>query len=332
MDEEKKSGCLLRWVFWILLIAAVICYSLVHRAVTSLQYEATGLRYMVNQEQVYTDEAVRNILIIGTDARTEDGAGRSDAMLLISISEHNKTITVTSLMRDCYVEIPNHGRNRLNAAYSYGGATLLMDTIESNFHIDVNEYFIIDFYAFIAMVDALGGVELTVTDAEAEGMNDILAAELNTLLGDDREADFLESGGTMVLSGKQALAYSRLRYVGNADYERTERQREVLTAVMQRAASFNPVGWFKLVEEAMPLVVTNIEQKSLVGMAFEMPFLAARYETQTLRIPASGTYSNETTSAGASVLRVDFDENLTIFKDAVQNPIEASEDGEDNAS
>lgn len=332
MNDDKKSGSLFSWIFWILLIAAVICYSLVYRAVTSLQYEATGLRYMVNQEQVYTDEAVRNILIIGTDARTEDDAGRSDAMLLISISEHNKTITVTSLMRDCYVEIPNHGSNRLNAAYSYGGATLLMDTIEANFHIDVDEYFIVDFYAFIAMVDAMGGVELTITDAEAEGVNDVLAAELNELLGDEREADFLESGGILVLSGKQALAYSRLRYVGNADYERTERQREVFTAVVQRAAGFNPVGWVKLIEEAMPLIVTNVEQKSLFGLAFQAPFLLTQYEMQTLRIPASGTYTNFTTPAGAAVLRVDFDENLTIFKDAVQNPTETSENGEDRAS
>lgn len=325
MENERQSGSLLHGLFWLVVICVILCISLVNYAISSLQYEETGLRHMVNQEQVYEDESVRNILIIGSDTRDSEKRGRSDAMLLVSLSEHNQTITITSLMRDCYVEIPNHGRNKLNAAYSYGGATLLMDTIEASFHIDVDSYVIVDFFAFIAVVDALGGVELTITDAEAEGINDVLAAELNTLLGDERDADFLESGGTMVLSGKQALAYARLRYVGNADYERTERQREVMTAVMQQATRFNPIGWIKVIRDAAPLIATNMESDELHRLAFQAPALLTQYETQTLRIPASGTFYSDSTNVG-SVLRVDFDANLELFKEAVQEPVTSDEE------
>lgn len=322
MEENNGSGSLLGKLFWIFVVLAIICFSLMNYAVSSMQYEETGVRYMVNTEALYEDADVRNILIIGSDTRVSEQRGRADSVLLISVSEHNKTITVTSLMRDSYVEIPKYGWNKLNAAYAYGGASLLLDTVEANFHIDVDEYFIVDFMAFIAIVDALGGVEITMSDAEAAGVNDVLAAGLNELVGDDRNADFLEKGGTLLLSGKQALAYSRLRYVGNADYERTARQRTVFAAIAERVASFNPVGWFKLLRDAVPMLVTNMEEKTVMGWALEAPFLLTQYEMQTLRMPAEGTYRSDMTAGGAAILRVDFDENLTIFKDAVQNPIE----------
>ncbi len=321
-DTNTKSGSILSKLFWLLVILILVYVAVVNYAASSLQYEETGVRYMTNQEALYTDSNVRNILVIGSDTRDADRRGRADSMILVSISEHNKTITVTSLMRDCYVNIPNHGRNKLNAAYAYGGASLLMDTIEANFHIDVDHYIAVDFFAFIAVVDALGGVEITMSDAEAEGVNDVLAAGLNELVGDDRNADFLDAGGTLLLTGKQALAYSRLRYVGHADYERTARQRTVFAAILDRATRFNPVGWVKVIHDALPLLGTNMEQKTIVGYGMEAPLLLTQYEMQSLRIPADGTYRSDMTSGGAAILRVDFDENLAIFKEAVQTPLE----------
>ncbi len=320
---DAKSGSLLSKLFWLIVILFLVYFAIVNYAASSLQYEETGTRHSVSSTTLYSDPKVRNILIIGSDSRDAEKRGRADSMLLVSISEHNKTITVTSLMRDSYVNIPNRGWNKLNAAYAYGGAALLMDTIEANYHIDVDEYVAVDFFAFIAVVDALGGVDITMTDAEAIGVNDVLAAGLNELVGDDRNSDFLESGGTLHLTGKQALAYSRLRYVGNADYERTSRQRTVFAAVLGQAARFNPVGWMKLIHDALPLVGTNMEKKTVVGLGLRAPLLLLQYEMQSLRLPADGTYRSGMTESGAAVLRVDFDENLALFKEAVQKPLES---------
>ena len=107
--------------------------------------------------QPMKEEGVVNILLIGNDSRENGEDGRSDAMILLSISNKTKKIYMTSLLRDMYVEIPGHDNNRLNAAYSFGGAELLMETVEQNFDITVNRYVLVNFEAFANLVDAVGG-------------------------------------------------------------------------------------------------------------------------------------------------------------------------------
>ena len=154
-------------------------------------------------------------------------------MILLSINSTTKEITMTSFMRDMYVNIKGIDADgndidtwsKLNAAYVYGGAELLMDTIEYNFDIAVDDYVYIDFLSFVDIVDAVGGIELDISDEEAEGMKPPMA-EQNKLLGNKKGTDYLDKGGKKLhVNGNQALAYARLRYVGNADFERTERQR-----------------------------------------------------------------------------------------------------------
>ncbi|MBR6761648.1 MAG: LCP family protein [Oscillospiraceae bacterium] len=319
-QKPKRRGCNPLTILLIFVVLVFGVFSLISIwAIQQLRYEPTQLRQMIADDAVYEDEQIRNILVIGSDSRGDSG-GRSDAMLLVTLSGRNKTITITSLMRDSYVSIPGHGCNKLNAAYVYGGATLLMDTIEANYHIDVDEYVVIDFSAFVAVIDAFGGMELTISDAEAEGMNIILQAELNLLMGDAVNADLLPGGGTYQMNGKQALAYSRLRYVGNADYERTQRQRTVMQKLLEQMKSLRPGAWFSLIEDALPLISTNMEPFSLYVLSLRAPILLAAYDIQTLRLPANNTYVNDTTETGAAVLVVDFDANLTIFKQTVEEP------------
>ena len=106
------------------------------------------------------EDGVVNILLIGNDSRENGDDGRSDAMILLSVSSRTKTIYMTSLLRDIYVEIPGHDSNRLNAAYSFGGAELLMETVEKNFGIPVSRYVHVNFQAFVGLVDSVGGVDL----------------------------------------------------------------------------------------------------------------------------------------------------------------------------
>ena len=123
------------------------------------------------KREPFKESGVKNILLIGNDSRTEDESGRSDAMILVSISSKTNSIHMTSLLRDIYVDIPGHDGNRLNAAYAFGGPELLMETIEENFDIEVNRYMLVNFQAFANLVDAVDGVELEVTNEEVQLIN-----------------------------------------------------------------------------------------------------------------------------------------------------------------
>ena len=239
---------------------------------------------------------VTNILMIGSDTRDENEYGRTDSMILLSINSEKKTVTMTSFMRDMYVEIK--GRNhsgedvdfwdKLNSAYVYGGAELLMDTLEYNFDVSVDNYVYVDFFAFIDIVDSLGGIEVDVTDEEAAGMEDPMR-EQNYYLGQAGSTDLLTNGGRLTLNGNQALAYARLRYVGNADFQRTERQREVIGKMINKAKSSDPLTMNKFAKAVCSNLSSNMSRANMMLSAYKAVF-SLNYEMKSLRLPAEGAY------------------------------------------
>ena len=263
-----------------------------------------------------SDPKVQNILLIGTDARGDE-RGRADTILLLSVSGRNNTVTQTSILRDCYVSIPDHGTDRLNAAYAYGGGQLLADTIVNNFEIPVDDYICFGFSAMIALTDALGGVDITLSEQEATAVNRMLGGEINDLLGDPVDADYLPGGGSYRLSGKQALCYSRIRSVGNADFERTDRQRLVWNRLLDRAKKMTPSAAVKILRDVCPELTTNISGGRLYLAALKAPYVMLRYDTQELRLPEDGSYSDQVTQDGAQVLAVDFEKNRDAYRRAV---------------
>ena len=312
--KHRRHSCL-RKIITSLLTVAVVLFGLysgvVLLAIKKLGYEETGAR-AITATAAEPDAAVRNVLLIGTDNR-EDERGRADTVILLSFSKHNHTVTMTSLMRDSYVNIPNHGTDKLNAAYAYGGATLLMDTITSNFGIPVDDYICVNFRAFVHIADAVGGLKVEVSDREAEAINVILESEVNGIMGDEPKDDFLPSGGTFLLNGKQALAYARIRYVGNADFERTERQRTVLDLMLGKLKHLSPAAVPKILMKAVPELKTNMTTGELYLLSLQTPVKLIGYDMQKLRLPADGTYSDQTSPDGQMVLAVDFDANLQLY-------------------
>lgn len=297
-------------------------------AVIFLIYSAAALFMISRLEKLPREERIHpsavtldaphvtSILLIGTDARDAAAErGRSDSMILVSINSSTKNIYLSSFMRDAYVEIPGHGSNKLNAAYSFGGAELLMDTLEQNYGVSIDDYMCVSFSGFAGVIDAFGGVEITMSDAEAKALNDILISEVNELLGDAREADLLPGGGTFTLNGKQALCYSRIRYVGNADFERTSRQREVMSQLFGNLKTRVVTAVPELVSSALPNVGTNMSTLGLYGLSLRAPFVLG-YDIRQQQIPADGTWSGQTVD-GQSVLVVDFAKNTEFLRDTV---------------
>ncbi len=265
--------------------------------------------------QPLKESGVTNILLIGNDSREAGEDGRSDAMILLSVSNETKTVHLTSLLRDMYVKIPGHDDNRLNAAYAYGGPGLLMETIEENFDIEVNRYIQVNFQAFAHLVDAVGGVELEVTNEEVKYINAYLV-EYNILEGKELDADYLDESlsGRILLNGPQALAYCRNRYLGT-DFGRTERQRKVLSAAIQntpKALLKNPLG---LADGILPMLTTNLTQAEIGSLFLQAPnFLV--YDIVQGSIPIEGSYSNASIR-GMAVLEVDFEGNNEYIRSQI---------------
>ncbi len=302
-------------ILFLLLFGIYSCTAL--SIIKKLDYRETGDRDRA--DSALRRSYVTSVLIIGTDGRSDDDTGRSDTMILVSINKHTKKICMTSFMRDCYVNIPGHGWDKLNAAYNYGGPELVMDTIENNFYVRIDDYVCINFNSFASIVDSVGGIDIEVSDSEAEAINVILQSEVNELMGDDKMDDMLSSGGKLHLNGKQALAYSRIRYVGNADFERTERQRTVMEKIIKKMRSFKPTYIKKLTNNVMPQLTTNMKTLDLYLLSLRVPFIM-KYDFVQVQVPAEDTYYSDNVELYGgiqNVLSVDFDANYDIIKSEV---------------
>lgn len=308
-------------------IRTIICLILVLVIIAAGAYSAIAWHYIGMVETVETgtrydvgvvpleSKNVRNILIIGTDTRSVTDSGRADTVILMSINYKTRKVTLTSFMRDSYVNIPNNGWSKLNASYRWGGAELLMDTLELNFHVSVDYYVFVNFESFAAIVDSVGGVKLTVTDDEAIAMQAPMA-EINDIKGLPSNKDFIISGGTYNMNGNQALAYARIRYVGRSDFQRTERQREVVRKIIEKAKGSGLGGLNNFATACAENIVTNMSKSEMFKLAMVLPYVAT-FEFEELRIPADDMYSGATLDDGQQVLQIDFDANIALIENNV---------------
>ncbi len=216
---------------------------------------------------------VYNVLLVGSDTRESGGTGRSDTMMLVSINSNTKKIVATSFLRDLYVYIPQKEYyDKINAAYAYGGMELLIETLQYNFSIQVDKYITVDFYSFMEAIDTMGGIDVDVQEEELYWCNQYIHAS-NLLLGCDEFSDYLTyaDGSFQHLSGKQALAYARFRYVGNGDFDRTERQRKVVNIIFDQLKTINVITLIDLVETFMKEITTNIPEQEFIELIALIP-------------------------------------------------------------
>ena len=211
------------------------------------------------ENTVLLDDNITNILLIGSDGRTLNERGRSDAMMIATIDEKHKKIKLTSLARDTYVKIPGKGYEKLNHAYSYGGATLLMETIENNFGVGITSYVNVNFASFIDIIDALGGITINVKSSELSELNKYIP-ECYEASNNKKKSklELIKKSGTQVLNGYQALSYSRIRKNDSA-FERDGRQRQVLQALLNEASTMSFREVTKVSNALFPYVKTNIK-------------------------------------------------------------------------
>lgn len=244
----------------------------------------------ISDNTLYSQDGVTNILLIGVDKRDDSYPGNSDSMILLSINKNKRTVTMNSLMRDLYTGIEGMGTYKLNSAHAIGGAPLLVQTVEKNLKIDINYYATIDFIGFISVIDTLGGVPMTVTEEELPVVNKYIY-DLNVETKWVYNDQLLTESGDLILTGRQALGYSRVRSVGNADFERTDRQRRVLSAVMEKIRSANILDLTSVANSLAPYITHNIPRGELMGMVLEVPEYLD-YQWYSDRVPYDGLYKH----------------------------------------
>lgn len=250
-----------------------------------------------------------NYLLIGSDRRDKSSYGNSDSMIIVTLNKETKKIHLTSLMRAMYIIMPEgsgHTDGMLNWAYAWGGPELLMQTIENNFKIHIDHYVTVDFSSFEQVIDAVGGVPITLTSAEADYINN-----------DTGSSSCYE--GTQYLNGTQALSYARCRKLDN-DFKRTHRQRDVIEALIRSVGSLSIGQLNDLANVLLPALSTDMSNSEILGELVNVPEYAS-YPIDQRMLPieneAGDSYIGIITKYGAEMYAVDWSTNLPALKEFI---------------
>ena len=246
------------------------------------------------------DGNVINVLLVGSDSRDPDAElGRSDTMIVVSYNKAENKVTAVSFLRDTLIDIDGYGMSKLGHTFAYGGVGLTINTINKQFDLDIQDYIIVNFDNLVGIIDELGGIEVKLTEEEAEyyrahGMPDIQA-------------------GTVTLTGTQALAHARNRSLDN-DFGRTERQRDVLYGIYNKVReNKSPSVILSLIKYCMTQVSTNMGVTEIYDIATDV-LDADHLITQTAAIPQEGTYEFGMYEE-MSVLEIDLEANKEYLQE-----------------
>lgn len=189
----------------------------------------------IGEGQVEPAADITNIALFGVDTRdVSSDSGRSDALMILSVNRTDNQIKLISIARDSYVAVDGYGMDKITHAYAYGGPELAIRTINQNFNMDIQEFVTVNFAQLANIIDYVGGVYVNVDEDERQVLNDYIP-ELQSL---GISAEPVEQAGYQLLTGGQAVAYSRDRYTGS-DMDRTERQREVLNSLFDSVSQMD---------------------------------------------------------------------------------------------
>lgn len=278
-------------------------------------YFFSGLVHPDGNNKVYPTEAltyqppqskdITNILLLGVDARNPDNQnGLSDSIIILTVDKKNNVIKMTSIMRDCYVYIPGHkSPQKINAANSYGGPELAMQTINNTLRLNITKYMVVDMFSMMDIVDLAGGVTIDVTKAEMKELNRLLKTpELKSHVAEYGGSVLIENAGVQKLNGIQTVTYARIRKI-DSDSERAKRQRTVLKALYTGFLKASAISKAQMIQKGISCITTNMSSKEITSLGLDvLPSMGN--EIQEMRLPLEGYY--KVNSTGVWYMRVDY--------------------------
>ena len=217
---------------------------------------------------------VINIALFGVDARDNADAGRSDAMMIVSADIFSGDLKMISLLRDSKVPVEGHGETKLNHAYAYGGPELAVKTINQVFRTDIREFATVNFNQLSDIVDAVGGVTMDVSEAEREQINALIDEQFPG-------SPHLESSGSVVLDGNQAISYSRIRKI-DSDNARSDRQQEVLNGIFASVKTMHVWEYPRFIHKFSAAVDTSIGSLDVFRL---FPMVFRDFEPERFTVP-----------------------------------------------
>ena len=229
-------------------------------------------------EVIESGTNIVNILLIGQDARPGETNSRSDSMIMVTFNKEQKTITMTSFLRDLYVKIPGYMDNRINASYAIGGKELLNETLEVNFGVQVDGNVEVNFSHFEEVIDLLGGVDIELRADEANHIN-------------QRINRYELQKGLQHLDGEQALEYARIRKLdSDQDFSRTNRQRKLLNSLVEKFRNTKLTTLLGLLDDLLPMVTTDLENEEIFKYAKDLFPMLADCTIVSQRVPVADKY------------------------------------------
>lgn len=218
-------------------------------------------------EKVQTSEIkdIVNIAILGVD-EAENDVGRSDALMIATFDPVHKKLKITSIMRDTYVDIPENGKDKINHAFAYGGPQLSIKTLNQNFGLNIKDYVKINFKELEGLVDAIGGIDMELSDKEIVEVNDYIVRVSKALNLPTNRLEKSESG-KVHLDGFQTLGYCRIRSTDNGDFDRTERHRKIMTEIFNKISNAGTAELASMATKLLPYVETSLSNKEIINLA-----------------------------------------------------------------
>lgn len=256
------------------------------------------------------EKGVRNILLLGIDSRTNSYKGLSDTTMILSINDNTKTIKLVSLLRDTWVTLPGRDKDgdgkddigKLNTAYAYGRHVLQNKMIVQNFRLNIEDYIGVNFQGLPVLIDAMGGLDINLTAKEMTQIPQLGCKISVTLPG---FIPMTGEPGVHHLDGFQSMEYARIRKI-DSDFKRTERQREVVTLLIQKARKMNYAQLINMVYKAVSYVDTNMSTDEFINMAASALKYSSYKIENSYHIPTSGTYkSTSIPGKGSGLLLLD---------------------------
>lgn len=322
MSRKKKNWSTTKKVVLSLVMVLVILIGTVlgfYKHIKNKIYVKKEPSISNNDSEFKEVEGITNVLLIGVDARDLDEPCRSDSMIIATLDNNNKKVKLTSLFRDTLVDIPGHGEAKLNSAYMLGGPELLMKTVKETYNVSIDKYIIINFWGFETIVDYIGGIEVDVKDYQLE--------ELNKYIGESTGGNDcpVEKAGIQTLNGKQALSYARIRYNVGDEYERTDRQREVIFKVIEKLQNTKPSKYLGVMNTMLEYIKTNIDPLEALNMAYTIYKLPS-LDVEQLQIPLVALSETRNYKELGSVFLMDRLQNASILYNFIYENIYPNEE------
>jgi len=309
MSEKPYSPLqrMLAIVCTLVLAAGAISYGLQnHPKQTTLPFLQASASDIASDSQD-SSHTPTNILLIGQDRREGETVSRADTILLCTFHPDSRKVVMTSFLRDLYVPIPGYDANRLNAAYAHGGMPLLRQTLEETFGLSIDGCVEVDFSQFADVLDILGGVSIELRQDEADAINKTVPGTLTE--------------GTHLLSGSQALAYTRIRNLDDdGDFSRTCRQRKVISALLKSYKGASVFTVLSVIPDILPMLSTDMEKRQIISTTLKLLPMLSDSTIFSQTVPAEGMYTFSTIR-GMSVLTAD----LENIRQELANSLSAEE-------